>query len=80
MKEKRVIDNPLPMCLLLSQGHGWMASIKKEGGLLTPSAPLWEDEGFVLLGEWKNEIKMSVLWVRKILLFSFALKREGISS
>lgn len=68
------------MCLLLSQGHGWVASIKKEGGLLTPSAPLWEEESFVLLGEWINEIKMSVLWVRKILLFSFALKREGITS
>lgn len=42
------------MCLPLSQGHGWMASIKEnEGGLLTPSAPLWEEDSFVHLGKWK---------------------------
>lgn len=54
MKEgkKKVIDNPLPMCLPLSQGHGWMASIKEnEGGLLTPSAPLW---GKTALCIWGN--------------------------
>jgi len=51
---KRVIDNPLPMCLPLSLGHGWMAPIKEnEGGLLTLSAPLWEEDSFVHLGEWK---------------------------
>lgn len=45
------------MCLPLRQGHGWIASIKEnEGALLTPSAPLGEENSFVRLGEWKLKI------------------------